>query len=249
MPDPDELDRSPLPHSHTHSGMGWALAGPEPHAHAHNHGDIAHTHMHTHRDTDNMPAMSEDSGKTKMPLDSGNSGPGGPLPGPHDDLPPALREAASQRTCGDPDCEIPDHQIGQRVENSGYDGPRYSCEHQASNYMPCPICGPDMYRSRVFEISKPVTGEDVLTSAISAFQSALLVPATTILATVARRLAEMRVVRADEIVVKRVDLEYLLAHVADEVHGNPGPEHWRLPLLQETLARLGTAVRTGEGRG
>ena len=48
----------------------------------------------------------------------------------------------------------------------------------------------------------------------------------------------------DEVTVKRADLEYLLAHYADEVHGTPVPdrEHWRLPLLGEACARLAGAL-------
>ena len=46
------------------------------------------------------------------------------------------------------------------------------------------------------------------------------------------------------VTVARADLEYLLAHYADEVHGTPVPdrEHWRLPLLGEACARLAGAL-------
>lgn len=44
--------------------------------------------------------------------------------------------------------------------------------------------------------------------------------------------------------VHRGDLEYLLAHVADEMHGHPDPAHWRLPLLTETLERLQQAANS-----
>jgi hypothetical protein len=43
--------------------------------------------------------------------------------------------------------------------------------------------------------------------------------------------------------VRRFDLEYLLAHVADEMNGHPDPAHWRLPLLTQALERLQQAVK------
>jgi hypothetical protein len=45
-----------------------------------------------------------------------------------------------------------------------------------------------------------------------------------------------------QITVRRDDLEYLLAHVGDEMHGHPDPRHWHLPLLDEAIARLYAAV-------
>lgn len=45
-----------------------------------------------------------------------------------------------------------------------------------------------------------------------------------------------------QVPVVRGDLEYVLAHVADEIHGNPDPAHWDLPLFREALGRLRTAA-------
>jgi hypothetical protein len=47
----------------------------------------------------------------------------------------------------------------------------------------------------------------------------------------------------DAVLVSRSDLEYVLGHVADEIHGHPDPAHWRLPLFTEALERLNAAVR------
>lgn len=47
---------------------------------------------------------------------------------------------------------------------------------------------------------------------------------------------------AGQATVSRDDLEYVLAHVADEIHGNPAPAHWNLPLFREALARLHAAL-------
>ena len=41
------------------------------------------------------------------------------------------------------------------------------------------------------------------------------------------------------------DLQYLLGHVADEIHGHPDPSHWKLPLLTQAIARLSAAARGG----
>jgi hypothetical protein len=50
------------------------------------------------------------------------------------------------------------------------------------------------------------------------------------------------------VIVRRDDLEYLLAHVADEVYGTPRPDrsHWQLPLLNEAIARLTGALAAPE---
>jgi hypothetical protein len=40
------------------------------------------------------------------------------------------------------------------------------------------------------------------------------------------------------VIARRDDLQYLLAHVADEINGNPDPAHWHLPMLRESIARL-----------
>jgi hypothetical protein len=52
------------------------------------------------------------------------------------------------------------------------------------------------------------------------------------------------------VMVSRNDLQYLLAHVADEIHGAPDHRHWELPMLKDTIARLSLAAHTpmpGEG--
>lgn len=53
----------------------------------------------------------------------------------------------------------------------------------------------------------------------------------------------------DAVMVRRSDLEYVLAHVADEIHGHPDPSHWRLPLFAEALERLNAAARNVGGQG
>jgi hypothetical protein len=52
------------------------------------------------------------------------------------------------------------------------------------------------------------------------------------------------------VMVSRNDLQYLLAHVSDEIHGAPDHRHWELPVLKDTIARLSLAAHTpmpGEG--
>lgn len=90
-----------------------------------------------------------------------------------------------------------------------------------------------------------VTGEDVLTSLASAAES-LIKPAAEIMAIAARRLAEMQVVLADEVVVKRDDLETLLIHEQDERDGAPHPGNWE-QVLRESTGRLNKAMGDGHG--
>ena len=63
-----------------------------------------------------------------------------------------------------------------------------------------------------------------------------------------QKVAEAQAVIADRglVAVSREDLQYVLAHVADEIHGNPDPAHWNLPLFREALARLHAAVEAGQ---
>jgi hypothetical protein len=42
--------------------------------------------------------------------------------------------------------------------------------------------------------------------------------------------------------VHKNDLAYLLAHVADEIHGHPDHIHWLLPLLQRAIGRMNYAL-------
>jgi len=48
--------------------------------------------------------------------------------------------------------------------------------------------------------------------------------------------------------VRKDDLEYLIAHVADEMHGHPDRSHWQLPGVLEPVARLHEAALRGQGR-
>ena len=48
-----------------------------------------------------------------------------------------------------------------------------------------------------------------------------------------------------KITVLAGDLEYLLAHVADEIHGTPDSEHWQLPLLRQAIERLWLVLEKG----
>jgi hypothetical protein len=43
---------------------------------------------------------------------------------------------------------------------------------------------------------------------------------------------------SDMVAVHKGDLAYLLAHVADEIHGHPDHVHWFLPFLQHSIIRL-----------
>jgi hypothetical protein len=43
---------------------------------------------------------------------------------------------------------------------------------------------------------------------------------------------------SDMVEVHKDDLGYLLAHVADELHGHPDRRHWTLPLLLRAVTRL-----------
>jgi hypothetical protein len=46
--------------------------------------------------------------------------------------------------------------------------------------------------------------------------------------------------------VRANDLRYVLAHIADEIHGHPDREHWVLPGLQAALRRLERAANPAQ---
>jgi hypothetical protein len=47
---------------------------------------------------------------------------------------------------------------------------------------------------------------------------------------------------SSNVIVRREDIQYLLAHVADEIRGRPDPAHWHLPMLRDAITRLSAAA-------
>jgi hypothetical protein len=53
----------------------------------------------------------------------------------------------------------------------------------------------------------------------------------------------------DPVQVERDDLQYLLAHVADEMYGDPDPGHWKLPVITNVINRLAKIANADQAAG
>jgi hypothetical protein len=58
--------------------------------------------------------------------------------------------------------------------------------------------------------------------------------------------AELDSVAVTRVLVVQDELQYVLAHIADEMQGIPEPSHWDLPLFRELVGRLRRAVEVSQ---